>query len=237
MEELNQIMASTGITSNFHIVTTTKSGIISYVMDDYTNYTSQEVMPECFDKKDTVSLYSIDLIAANSPVYKIITDDTWNIVVKLDDVFDGFVEGAKKALAPALVAVLVYTILVVATYHPFQLTVYKAILGLTKGFNIVTTTLVAIISSILNVDAAYSFQSVVPYYASVVTKASNYPLVAIIFQTMYGLTMLVAPTSLILMATLSYLKVSYKDWLKNVWKLLLELFVILLIIFIVLALL
>ena len=157
--------------------------------------------------------------------------------VKLDDVFDGFVEGAKKALAPALVAVLVYTILVVVTYHPFQLTVYKAILGLTKGFNIVTTTLVAIISSILNVDAAYSFQSVIPYYASVVTKASNYPLVAIIFQTMYGLVMLVAPTSLILMATLSYLKVSYKDWLKNVWKLLLELFVILLIIFIVLALL
>ena len=53
---------------------------------------------------------------------------------------------------------------------------------------------------------------------------------------MYGLTMLVAPTSLILMATLSYLKVSYKDWLKNVWKLLLELFIILLIIFIILAL-
>ncbi len=97
MEELNQIMASTGITSNFHIVTTTKSGIISYVMDDYTNYTSQEVMPECFDKKDTVSLYSIDLIAANSPVYKIITDDTWNIVVKLDDVLYGYLFGKDTA--------------------------------------------------------------------------------------------------------------------------------------------
>lgn len=97
MQELNQIMASTGITSNFHIVTTTKSGIISYVMDDYTNYTSQEVMPECFDKKDTVSLYSIDLIAANSPVYKIITDDTWNIVVKLDDVLYGYLFGKETA--------------------------------------------------------------------------------------------------------------------------------------------
>ena len=157
--------------------------------------------------------------------------------VKLDDVFDGFVEGAKKALAPALVSILVYTILVLVTYHPFQLTIYQGLLGLTKGFNIATTTFVAVISSLLNADAAYTFQSVIPYYASVVTKASNYPLVAIIFQTMYGLTMLVAPTSLILMATLSYLKVSYKDWLKSVWKLLLELFIILLIIFIILALL
>lgn len=97
MQELNQIMASTGITSNFHIVTTKKSGIISYAMDDYTNYTAQEVMPECFDKKDTISLYSIDLIAANSPVYKIITDDTWNIVVKLDDVLYGYLFGKETA--------------------------------------------------------------------------------------------------------------------------------------------
>ena len=156
--------------------------------------------------------------------------------VKIDDVFDGFVEGAKKALAPALVSILVYTVLVLVTYHPFQLTIYKSILGMTKGFNIATTTFVAILSSFFNADAAYSFQSIIPYYTSVVTKAGNYPLVAIIFQAMYGLTMFVAPTSLILMGTLSFLKVSYKDWLKNVWKLLLELFVVLLIIFIILAL-
>jgi len=156
--------------------------------------------------------------------------------VKLDDVFDGFVEGAKKALAPALISVLIYTVLVLVTYHPFQLTIYKAILGMSKGFNIVTTTFVAILSSFINADAAYSFQSVIPYYTSVVTKTADYPLVAVIFQSMYGLTMFVAPTSLVLMATLSFLKVSYKDWLKNIWKLLLELFVILLIIFIILAL-
>lgn len=156
--------------------------------------------------------------------------------VKLDDVFDGFVEGAKKALAPAFISILLYSILVLVTYHPFQLTIYKTVLGLSKGFNIVTTTLVAIISSVLNGDAAYGFQSVVPYFASVVTKSDSYPVAAIIFQSIYGLIMLVAPTSLILMATLSYLKVSYKDWLKNVWKLLLELFVILLIIFIILVL-
>ena len=98
MEELNQIVASTGITSNFKVVPTKQSGIISYVKDDYTNYTLQEVTAECFDKKDTaISLYSIDLIAANSPVYKIISEDTWSIVVNLNDTLYGHLLGKENA--------------------------------------------------------------------------------------------------------------------------------------------
>ena len=156
--------------------------------------------------------------------------------VKFNEVLDGFVAGMKKAVAPALVSIAMYTALVIVTYHPFQLTIYKAILGLTKGFNIATTALVAFLASIFNSDPIYTAQSYLPYYVSVVTNADNYPLAAVIYQTIYGFTTLVAPTSLVLMATLSYLKVNYLDWLKTVWKLILELFVILLIIFIVLAL-
>ena len=39
MEELNQIVTSTGIISNFHVVSTEKSGIISYMVDEYTDFT------------------------------------------------------------------------------------------------------------------------------------------------------------------------------------------------------
>ncbi len=156
--------------------------------------------------------------------------------VKLSDVFDGFAEGSKKALLPAFVALLVYTGLVIVTYHPFQLVIYKNILGWFKGFNIATTSIVAILASLFNADASYVFQSVVPYFTSVITNVDNYSIAGIIFQAMYGLTMLVAPTSLILVGILSYLKVSYKEWLKTIWKLLLELFIILLIIFMILTL-
>jgi uncharacterized ion transporter superfamily protein YfcC len=156
--------------------------------------------------------------------------------VKLDDILDGFIEGAKKALAPFALVILLYAILVLVTYHPFQLVIYKAILGMSKGFNIATTVIVALLAPIFNSDIAYTHQAVIPYFTSIVTKADNYPLAAVIFQSMYGLAMLVAPTSLVLMSILAYLKVSYKDWLKNVWKLLVELFIVLLIIFIVLAL-
>ena len=155
--------------------------------------------------------------------------------LSMKEIHDGFVEGAKRALAPAAIVVLLYSVLVLVTYHPFQLTVYKTVLGFTKGFNIVTTGVVAILCGLFNSDIAYSFQSVAPYYASVITKADNFGLAAIIFQSLYGLTMLVAPTSLALLCTLSFLNVSYKEWFKMVAKLLLELFVILLIVFIILA--
>ena len=153
--------------------------------------------------------------------------------LSFDDIIDGFMAGAKKALRPAIIAMLVYTILVLVTYHPFQLVLYKAIIG--KKFNVVKEVLTAILATIFNVDPSYTFQSVLPYLVSVVTDTKLYGLVGIIYQSMYGFTTLFAPTSLILMTTLTFLKVSYGSWFKTIWKLLLELFIILLIIFIILA--
>ena len=155
--------------------------------------------------------------------------------VKIDDILDGFASGVKKALTPALVVILVYTCLVLVTYHPFQLTIYKAILGTSKKYNVFKAILTFGLAGVFNGDISYVAQSVIPYYTSIVTNTDKYPLIGVIFQSVYGLVTLFAPTSLILMGTLSFLNVYYKDWLKNIWKLLLELFVVLLIVFIILA--
>ena len=156
--------------------------------------------------------------------------------IKWDDVFDGFGKGVKKALVPALIVILIYTCLVLTTYDPYQLVIYKFILGLTKGFNIFTTGLVVVISSIFNGDPLYAFYSVLPYFVSVVTDTNNYQLIAVIFQSLYGIFTLVAPTSIPLMATLAYTNTSYKDWFKYIWKLLVALLVLAFIVFIVLLL-
>ena len=132
--------------------------------------------------------------------------------------------------------ILIYTCLVIVTYHPFQLVIYKALLELTKGFNVFTTGIAAILAAVLNVEPAYVFQSVVPYLSSVVTDKTTYPLIAVMFQSLYGAVMLIAPTSVILMGTISYLGVSYKEWLKSVWKFVLEFVVVLFIIFTILVL-
>ena len=156
--------------------------------------------------------------------------------IKWDDVFDGFGKGVKKALVPALIVILIYTCLVLTTYDPYQLVIYKFILGLTKGFNIFTTGLVVVISSIFNGDPLYAFYSVLPYFVSVVTDTNNYQLIAVIFQALYGIVTLVAPTSIPLMVALAYTKVSYKEWFKYIWKLLVALLVLAFIVFTVLLL-
>ena len=98
MEELNQIVTSTGIISNFHVVCSETSGIISYMMDDYTNITIQDVNSTCFENKEAIhSLYSVDLIAAHSPVYKMITGDSWSIIAMLNETLYGQLLGKETA--------------------------------------------------------------------------------------------------------------------------------------------
>lgn len=156
--------------------------------------------------------------------------------VKFNDVMQRFIKGGKEALQPAVLVILIYTGLVLVTYHPFQLVIYKSVLGLTKGFNVFTSSIVAILASLFNGDPMYAFNSAVPYLVSIVTDQSLYSIIWVVFQAIYGLTMFVAPTSLILMVTLSYLNVSFKEWFKTIWRYVLEMLVILLIVFTIIVL-
>ena len=157
--------------------------------------------------------------------------------VKLSDALEGFGQGAKKALAPAGIIFVIYTILVLVTYHPFQTTLYEAILGLSKGFNVATTTVVALLAGLFNGDISYAFKSVLPYYVSVVTNTDYYSTIGVLYQACYGIVMFVAPTSVILMTTLAYLDIPYTKWLANIWKFLVEFLVIVLIVVAILVLL
>lgn len=158
--------------------------------------------------------------------------------VKVQDILDGALAGIKKALPLGLIVVLLYACLVIVTYHPFQLVIYKTLLGVIDKFGVVgalMSSLVAMLASIFNIDPSYTFQSVLLYLASVVTDNTVYPVIGVIFQAMYGFTMLFAPTSVILMVVLSYLDIPYTKWIKTIWKLLLEVLVVLLIVFILLV--
>ena len=150
--------------------------------------------------------------------------------VNFNDYLDNFINGAKRALKPAVLVALIYVVLVLTTYHPFLLTILKPILTLTSSLNVFTMSLVAFISSIFNVEMMYAVSST-RQYAVTLVKPETYSLVAVIWQAMYGLAMLVAPTSVILFVTLSFMHVNYLDWLKAIWKLFVELLIVLLIIF------
>lgn len=154
--------------------------------------------------------------------------------LKFDEFLDGAIEGIKKALKPAIYMFIVYLVLIIVTYNPFQLHFTKFLVNLTDGLNVITMTVVAMLASVLNIESVYVAQSTLPYVTSVITDSSLYPLLAVIFQSVYGLMMLIAPTSVILLGTLTYLDISYTQWIKHIWKLFLELLLVLVIVFLIL---
>ncbi len=153
--------------------------------------------------------------------------------VKWDTFIEGAYDGFKRAIRPAVIMLLTYVVLVVVTYHSFQLSIIKFFLDLTSGINVVTMTLVGLLSSVFNIELSYVTQNVVPYIQTVITDSKLYPLLGVIFQSTYALVLLIAPTSFILMGTLEYLGISYKQWVKYIWKLFLCLLAILVVIFLI----
>lgn len=155
--------------------------------------------------------------------------------IKFQEFVEGFIYGLKKAFKPALIALFVYTIVFIFVYHPVVLTIYKPILELTKGFNVFTISLVSMLSSILTIDPYYAISSFLPYVVTIITESNTYAIIGIIWQIMYGISVLFAPTGLVLLVILTYLDIPYTKWIKSIWKMLLTLILVFLIIIFVIS--
>ncbi len=153
--------------------------------------------------------------------------------IKPNEIFEGYKEGAKKFALSALLVYLAFLVLVLSVNHPFVLTLIKPLMEITNGFNTITLSLSSFIASVFYINPDYTASNLLPYVMSVIQDTSVYPLVEFISQAMQGLALLIAPTSIVLLSVVSYLKVSYKDWIKNIWKFFLELLLIVFILFIV----
>jgi len=153
--------------------------------------------------------------------------------VKFSDYISYFMNGCEKSLKAAILVVLIYVVLVSTTYVPYIITIVRPLLNLTDTLNVFTMSISSFIASVLSVESYYAGSAILPYVQSIYTDlaSGDVTLLAMISQSMYGLAMLVAPTSVVLIATLAYLNVPYNKWLKNVWKVFLALLLCLLAIF------
>jgi uncharacterized ion transporter superfamily protein YfcC len=156
--------------------------------------------------------------------------------ISFKDLVDAIIDGVRKHIPTVMLLILAYMVLVITLSHPFLLTIVKFLLELTKGFNIVTMSLVSFITAFFTVEKYYASLILLEYVKSVITDTALHPLIAVLVQAMNGLALLIAPTSIILLATLAYLKISFKDWMKFITKIILQLIVILFIVFIIMIL-
>lgn len=158
--------------------------------------------------------------------------------IKFNDFITAYFEGMKKALKPAVLVAFAYLVLVITAVHPVFLGIFKPLLTATSGFNPFTMSIAAFVNSVFCIEPYYiaSATGTLQYAVSIITDTTVYPTIAIVWQTMQGLAVLIAPTSVVLVATLAYLDVSFWQWIKASWKLILEILAVLLIIFTILIL-
>ena len=146
--------------------------------------------------------------------------------LKCNEILDSAVEGIKEMLPVAFVAALAGILLLVvnsvtATFMP---TIFNFFIGLTKNLNAFSFAALSAIGSVTYSQFPYLMNAL---YDPVSTLyAENIKQAVYVMQVMFGYTMLLVPTSVGLVIGLQLLGISYKEWLKENWKLLLSLLVV-----------
>lgn len=148
-------------------------------------------------------------------------------------IIDASVRGLNKLMPFAVIAVLVNIIVVLTLNSGFYITMVNFLVGLTKNFNLCIIAINTFIGSILTVDSLYFANYTMGITSGLINSEASNALLALVGQTMYASAMLLVPSSIFLLVGLSYVDISYKDWLKYIWRLLLLLLILIFVVLII----
>lgn len=157
--------------------------------------------------------------------------------LKLNEICSSFIDGVKKIVPVAVYAVIANLIFLLMNStengYTFYGTINNTILGLTNGFNVFTYSLTSFIGSFLYNDYPYLLSTL---YTPIISLFDNFQMITVITQSIHGLVQIIAPTSVILVAGLTYFDIPYTKWLKNIWKFVLSALAIIVVIIVFMAL-
>lgn len=154
--------------------------------------------------------------------------------IKFDEMVDSFKEGIKAMAKPAFYVVLASIVLVFINnkdsniFYTISNWINTKISFETIPFSSLTATVYGVF---VNDYTSVALQSVGMFGKFFVDGA--YSLAIICFQMVYGIVSIITPTSIFLVAGLSYLDIPYKKWLSYIWKLFLCLLVLTLLILLI----
>ena len=153
----------------------------------------------------------------------------WIYSIKFDEFIDSFVAGVKQMIMPAVYAILASVIFgfMVNNSYNISTTITNFILGMNEKLYVLTITLVGFVGGFFFNDLPYLVNSM--HGALSAYSSHDVSVMGILLQSGYALAMLCLPVSVALIAGLNYLNVSYKQWLKYIYKFLLLLFVVIVI--------
>jgi uncharacterized ion transporter superfamily protein YfcC len=198
---------------------------VSLFNDLHTKITSIElfnvnIFPRIFGDFSEIGSFSNYDISAILVIASVIT--SWIYSIKFSEFIDGFKKGVKEMILPGIYVVLASIVFgqVVTASGNISLTISNSILKISDKFNILTGMLTGIVGSFFYNDFLYFMNGL---YGVVSTyEAGIMPFVLSVFQSTFGIMMFVLPVSVLVIGGLKYLNISYKEWIKYIWKFLLQ---------------
>ena len=182
------------------------------------------IFPRIFGNFSEIGYFSNYDISAVLVISSVVI--SWLYSIKFNEFIDSFKKGAKEMLLPCVYVILASIIFaqVVTASGNISITISNSILKLFKDFNVFSGTLAGIAGSFFYNDFLYLMNGL---YGIVSTyEVGNMPFILSVFQSTFGVMMFVLPVSVLLIGGLKYLNISYKEWIKYIWKFLLQVFVI-----------
>ena len=142
--------------------------------------------------------------------------------LNVNEYIESFIAGMKKWMPTAIYSALASVILVVL-YQALQTgsgTLVDSINGklfeMNDGFNPIITGVSALLSGFFFNDLYYLLADLSGFVTGF--DASSLSIAGLLIQSVYGVAMMIFPTSVVLIAGLSYFDVSYGKWMKYIWR-------------------
>lgn len=161
----------------------------------------------------------------------------WIYGLKSDEIYDGIKKGVKEFFPMAIFVTLSFVIFITlytsSDLQSIFYTIFAKIIGLSEKVSIIPMTLLSSIGTVLYGQFIYlSSDLSAPLMAA---YENSYSFMTLIMQAVYGLTLFVTPTSMLLLGGLAYFDINYKEWIKHIFKFILMLFAIVIVTFLLVS--
>ena len=146
--------------------------------------------------------------------------------ISFKEVCDSFGEGVKKIFKVAAMYAVAFAFFYLMIAYPWPTAVVDWFIK-TDSYNVMFILLgliAATLATAFCVDPLYSGYYYGPYLAAIYTV--NVGITAILWRLGSSMALLVAPTSFLLLAALTYADIPYQKWMKYIWKFALTFFVV-----------
>ena len=144
--------------------------------------------------------------------------------IKFDGLLESIASGIRKALPYAMIVILANLILVGVCNSGFYTTIITSIAGMTD--KVLSGTTLSALSSVVYPDYTYATKFTLLTITYTITDTKFYLVLAVIFQVVYSLFLLISPTSILVLLGLQRENVSYKEWIKYIYKYFLGLLIV-----------